>query len=256
MSNVIKSYSIRYETESKMTIDYKERDEELQAKRISKLPQPKVLEGFEEGLKAVVVDTIASEEDLQTKASLIIEKANKEAADIIKTAKEEASKLKEDTKELAWKQGYENGMEKSNHEIQNIKKSLLEEQLDQKQEFQKMIQETSVQVTELMVSLISKLTGVIVEDKNDIILYLVDKSLRNIESTEDLSIRVSREDEDVLSSKKEYIEGIIGRDIQITVDPKLVKNQCLIETESKLIDCSLDVQLNNLITDLKLLSSI
>lgn len=256
MSNVIKSHSIRYESDSKMTIDYKARDEELQTKRISLLPKAQSLEGFEEGLQAVVVDTIISEEEQQKKADLIIEKAKKEAADILETAKEEARKLTENTKEIAWKQGYEEGIEKGNQEIQNIKNSLLEQQQIQKEEYHNIIEDTSDKVTDLMVSLISKLTGIFVEDKTDIILYLVDKALRDNESTEDLSIRVSEEDVDILSSKKEYMEGIIGRDIQITVDPQLAKNQCLIETESKLIDCSLDVQLNNLITDLKLLSSV
>jgi len=108
----------------------------------------------------------------------------------------------------------------------------------------------------LIISLITKLTGIFIEDKSDIILYLVEKALEDNNTVEDYTIRVSKEDIDVLSSKKETIEGIVGREIQILVEPQLGKNGCLIETESKVIDCSLDVQLTNLITDLKLLSSI
>ena len=33
----------------------------------------------------------------------------------------------------------------------------------------------------------------------------------------------------------------------------LEKNQCIIDTENQIVDCSVDVQLDNLINDLKLL---
>lgn len=256
LSNVIKSYTIRYKPEGKMTIDYKDRDEELQAKRNSKLPLPQLEEGFEEGLKAVVVDPIVTEEEQMKRAGAIIEKAKKEAAKILEDAKEEAQTLKANTIEEARTQGYEEGKKKGSTEIEQIKRSLLEQKEVLKKEYDEMLVQTSQQVTELMISLISKLTGIFVEDKTDIILYLVEKALLDDESMDDYTIRVSREDLDVLSSKKEYIEGIIGKDVQILVDTGLNKNQCLIETENKVINCSLDVQLSNLITDLKLLSSI
>lgn len=239
-----------------MTIDYKDRDEELQAKRNSKLPLPQLEEGFEEGLKAVVVDPIVTEEEQMKRAGAIIEKAKKEAAKILEDAKEEAQTLKANTIEEARTQGYEEGKKKGSTEIEQIKRSLLEQKEVLKKEYDEMLVQTSQQVTELMISLISKLTGIFVEDKTDIILYLVEKALLDDESMDDYTIRVSREDLDVLSSKKEYIEGIIGKDVQILVDTGLNKNQCLIETENKVINCSLDVQLSNLITDLKLLSSI
>ena len=56
--------------------------------------------------------------------------------------------------------------------------------------------------------------------------------------------------------QKEYIEGLIDGSINVSIDPQLIKNQCIIETEGKLFDCSLDVQMDNLIKDLKMLSAI
>lgn len=256
MSNIIKSYTIRYEPKSKMTIDYKDRDQELYEKRISKLPVSQLEEGFEEGLKAVVVDPIVSEEEQRKKAGLIIENANREAASILEAAKEEAQRLKEDLIEGAKKQGYEDGIKKGTLEIEQIKKDLIEQQKLQKEEYQKTLKGIEGQVSDVIISLITKLTGIFVEDKTDIILYLVEKALRDDDRAENYTIRVSRDDFELLSSKKTFIEGVVGRDIQITADAQLTKNQCLIETESRVINCSLDVQLNNLIMDLKLLSSI
>ena len=256
MSNVIKSYTVRYEPKDKKTIDYKDRDEELQAKRVSKLSMPQIDGGFEEGLQAVVIDPIDTEEEQKKTVGDIIKNANKEAADIIEAAKNEARKLKEETIERSNKQGYEEGIRKGSQEIEQIKKDLLEQQRLQREEYQKLLSEIEGQVSELIVAMITKLTGIFVEDKTDIILYLVEKALTDDDRAGNYTVRVSRDDYEVLSSKKEYIEGLVGRELQIVSDGQLVKNQCLIETESKVINCSLDVQLNNLIKDLKLLSSI
>ncbi|NLO10762.1 MAG: hypothetical protein GX129_12975 [Clostridiales bacterium] len=256
MSNVIKSYTIRYEPKGKITIDYKDRDQELQEKRISKLPVSQLEDGFEEGLKAVVIDPIVSEEEQRKKAGAIIENANIEAVGILDAAKEEARKLKEDAIEKAKKQGYEDGIKKGNLEIQEIKNNLLEQKKLQTEEYQKMLRGIEGQASDVIISLITKLTGIFVEEKTEIILYLVEKALRDEDGSDNYTIRVSKDDFELLSSKKTYIEGVVGRDIQIAVDGQLTKNQCLIETEDRIINCSLDVQLNNLILDLKLLSSV
>lgn len=112
------------------------------------------------------------------------------------------------------------------------------------------------EVADLVASLVTKITGVLADDKKDLILYLVEKGLKNYDNLDSYNIRVSSSDYDFVLSKKEYLEDITGCDIQITADSQLSKNQCLIETESRVIDCSLDVQLNNLANDLKLLASI
>ena len=137
-----------------------------------------------------------------------------------------------------------------------MKDNLLKQQEIQQKEYKQLLGGIEGHVAELLMSLITKLTGILAEDKTEIILYLVRKALENDDSGEDFTIRVSSEDFNTLSDKKEYIEGIINSEIQIVVDAQLGKNQCFIESENRLIDCSLDVQLDNLITDLKLLSSV
>lgn len=256
MSNVIKSYNIRYEQKNKTTIEYKEREEELQRKRNSKLPPTQVEEGFEKGLQALVVEPIEDETEIKKSAGLIIENAKKEAVSILEEAKAEGQRLEAHAREEGKKQGYEEGLRNGAAELQNMKDKLIKQEKTQKEEYQRAIAGIEGQVTELLIAMITKLTGIFVEDKTDIILYLVERALTNEDSLDNYTILISREDFDILSSKKEYIEGIIGKEIQIVVDAQLTKNQCLIETDNKVINCSLDVQLNNLITDLKLLSSV
>ena len=90
MSNVIKAYSVRYETNSKMTIDYSNKDIEILAKRESMASQTTDEQVFEVGLQAVVVDSIEGDKHLKEEASKIIENAKKEAAIILEKANEAA----------------------------------------------------------------------------------------------------------------------------------------------------------------------
>ena len=108
--------------------------------------------------------------------------------------------------ENAEKQGYEEGLRRGEQEIQQLKSSLIEQKELQKQEYQEIIEGIQGQVTELIISLITKLTGIFVEDKADIILYLVEKALADDDSKDSYTLRVSSDDKDIIFSKKEYIE--------------------------------------------------
>ncbi|NLY49084.1 MAG: hypothetical protein GX059_08720 [Clostridiales bacterium] len=263
-SNIIKSYAIRYEPKDKMTIDHRDKDEELQARRISRLSLNQDDDGFTQGIAAAVVEPVIDEQEQQKKAAEIVEKAKKEAAAIIESAKQEARRLEQEARESGKKAGYEEGMKSAQAEIRQIKENLAKQQEMQQAEYKRLLESIEGETAELVISLLTKLTGIMAEDKKDVILYLVEKALgsengngfANGNGGGSCMIRVSNEDYDILAEKKDYIEGIVKREIQIVADGQLGKNQCLIETENRLIDCSLDVQLNNLVTDLKLLSGI
>ena len=256
MSNVIKAYSVRYETNSKMTIDYSNKDIEILAKRESMASQTKDEQGFEVGLQAVVVDSIEGDKHLKEEASKIIENAKKEAAIILEKANEEARSIKEDSYKQSEKLGYEEGIKKASLEIQHIKEELAAEKARQIQEYKNMLSGIEGQLAEVIASLVTKLTGILVEDKKDIILYLLEQALFDCNRNETYIIRVGKGDYDLLLSKKSYLEEKTGCNLQISLDSQLEQKQCLIETESKVIDCSLDVQLDNLVKDIKMLSSL
>lgn len=239
-----------------MTIDYKDKNDEIQAKLAYKTVKPLLEGSFREGFEADVVDTTEIEEDKIKQAEAMVKDAEKQALYILENAKKEAAILKEDTLRKAEEQGYEDGISKSKQEIEQIKNNLREREIQQKEEYHSLLAGIEGRVSEIIASLITKLTGILVEDKMNIINYLVEKALLNNDDLENYNIRVSEEDFEAISSKKEHIEEIVSKEIQITVDTKLSKSQCLIETENKVIDCSLDVQLNNLIRDIRMLSSI
>ena len=260
MSNVIKAYSVRFEDKTIKTIDcHLMRDSDINAKRNSRIvPEVQDTEGFVEGLQAVVVDPIITDEQMEEKATKIIEDARRDAKAILDKARLEAEQIKAEAHATASKKGYEEGREKSQMELQRRTAEL--EQLKQKQyeEYQNLLSELEPRTADILADLITKITGILVEEQKDVILYLVEQAFLGMDKADSYTIRVSREDYELVADKKDYLTALTGRSINLIIqeDPGLKKNQCLIETEQKLIDCSLDVQLTNLITDLKLLGTL
>lgn len=260
MSNVIKAYTVRYDDEVKKTIDTHLRmQKELEAKRNTVLRtvinQP---EGFVEGLQAMVVESLPTSEEIQEQNTRTIEEAQKEAAAILDQAKREAERIKNDAYTSAQKKGYEDGMLQAKKEGQKLKaeyewkEQQLQEQLDA------MVEDLEPQMVKLISELILKITGVVVQDKEEVILYLIERAIKNIDKSNEYNIKVSKEDYDYVFERKNQILEAIGREVTIYIseDAGLCINQCLIETELKVINCSLDVQLTNLITNLKLIGDI
>ena len=87
------------------------------------------------------------------------------------------------------------------------------------------------------------------------VLYLLGNALRHMEKTSSVIVRVSKQDITRVSAKKMTFK-MIAKDVaefDVIEDESLTENQCIIETDNKIIDCSLDAQLQNLEDHIKLL---
>ncbi|MCR5640406.1 MAG: flagellar biosynthesis/type III secretory pathway protein [Lachnospiraceae bacterium] len=93
-------------------------------------------------------------------------------------------------------------------------------------------------------------------NKKDLLLHLIDNALVNIENSREFLIKVNDENFDFLNQYKSQLQEKVGVDLQLDIirDPVLEVHQCLIETDGGVFDCSLDVELDNLVKDLKSLS--
>ena len=263
MSNVIKAYSVRYDDEATKKIDAHLRiDKELENRRIlASIATPATQEGFIEGLQALVVDAFseeAQEEDHAEKAAMILEDARLEAQQILEQAKEEAARLKAETLALATKKAYEDGMQQVKKEAQKLKDEHEAMIAQLQQEHEEVIRTMEPQMAAIIASLVEKMTGILVTNQEDVIITLAGRALRGMDKSDEYTVRVSKEDYEYVSMKKAHLLSAIGREVAlfVTEDANLNKNQCIIETDQKIINCSLDVQLGNLITDLKLLSGV
>lgn len=262
LSNVIKSYAVRYENEMRKTIDTHLRiDKKLEqriipVKIITDINEHKEMDeqGFVEGIKAAVVEQAPTEEEQKEKADKILEDAKAEAAKILEDAKKEADKIKNDAFASAQKKGYEDGISQGNMKTQKLTKELEEKKKKLQEDYDRQISEIEPEMVKIMSSLIEKITGILVNNHQDVILYLVNQTLKNMDKSNEYTVRVSKEDFELVTARKDDLNDSIGDAVlNINEDLNLKKNQCMIETGQCVIDCSLDVQLDNLITDLKLL---
>lgn len=290
LSNLIKAYSIKYDDKDKRVIDMNAAAEEKIRHYVEllKLKQPSLLpeegkkdseEGFVPGLFAAAVEELSADaaadlkqrqlfmqeqilrnqqatEDVTEKAKNIIEEAKEEVKRILENAKAEASVCAELIKEEAYQKGYQEGHQKSMKELEALKKSLEDDKLHYATEYEKKVKDLEPSFVNLLISFMKRFTGVVLDDKREIIFYLLEQELLSIEGSNRYLIHVSRDDYELVSSKKEEITWKVNDNatIEIIEDRTLSRAQCFIETDSRIIDCSLDIQLRNLVNDLKLLA--
>ncbi len=95
------------------------------------------------------------------------------------------------------------------------------------------------------------------KENKDIILHLIKTTLGKMESGVDIIIHVSSDDYDLVTDEKPALEEAMASpnsNLEIIEDPLLKENECIIESEGGVFDCSLGVELSELSRKLKLLS--
>ncbi len=220
------------------------------------------MEEFDQGLSVISMKDVVSEEREKLERELLEEQENilnaarKEAEGIIEQANQEAESIRVFARNEGMEKGKAEGRAEAGLELMQRKQELEAEYDVRFQELMRQEENLEPEFAELVISLVRKLTGVVCENKRDIILYLLGNSLKNVERTERIGIRVSKADMSLVSAKKSTLKLIAGdiSEFDIIEDESLSENQCIIETDNKVIDCSMDAQLQNLEEHIRMLS--
>ncbi len=286
MSNVIKSYNIRY-TDEKKEIDMNQRAEEFQRLYIENLPKFKEIETVDEpeiqesyfltddsGMvfpqtEEEIAQFCENEKrKLQTELQQLREAAEEECRLLRMEAEEECKKIiadsarkteEERSKILIEAQtaGYEEGRVRAMQEVDGLREELARKIREQEEDYEQKLDRLEPDIVELIMGIVHNLTGVLLDERRDIILHIIRHNMLGIENSTSFIVRVSKDDYDFLNSRKqELINELQGNKIEIIADPMLKRAQCTIETDTRIIDCSLDVQLKNLTSDIKMLAGI
>ena len=286
MSNVIKAYNIRY-AEEKKEIDMNQRAEEFQRLYIESLPKFKEIEEISEqevqesyfltddsGMvfpqteEDIAIFCENAKEKLQIELQQLREAAEEECRLLRMEAEEEGKRIiaesvksteaeRETVLREAKKSGYEEGRKQAIQETDALRQELLQKISDQEADYAQKIETLEPDIVELIIGIVHNLTGVLLDERRDIILHIIRHSMLGIENSSSYIVRVSKEDFDFLNSRKqELLNELQGNKIEIVIDPLLTRSQCTIETDTRIIDCSLDVQLKNLTSDLRMLAGV
>ncbi len=294
MSNLIKSGFVAFSQNDKLVINANENhiikaiDAETEEKKLSEqasveeaLAEALILDAELEGTdfggsslltmdKTDFPDLSQLEEKQRQMADDVLRSAREEAEDIVSKAHDEAEQLranafdeaeqiKVQAQEEGYQTGYQEAMERATEEIAEKEAALAQQLQIQQQELeekrQQLVKETERQMVELLCQLIPSITGVMVENQKDVLLYIINTAMQDLDNSKHFVIKVSSDDYEGLTERKEEIYGALNPsiDMEIFEDAKLSPMQCLIETDNGIVDVSLDVQLRNLVTALKLM---
>lgn len=271
MSNFIKSFLVSGEQE-KRVIDYNEliRVKIGNNKFVPAGGESGAKHGdgaFFAGLTADVVEVLEGEEAEDAALMQNVEVAAISAEQIINEARSEAKKLVDAAKaesEAVWnrafesakQEGYEEGMKNGNLEIERLRRELMREKERQQEEYTDLLNSLESDLVSVILDVFVKVTGALSEDKKDIILHLINRTLEGAENSKTFIVRVSGDDyQYVTEHKDELLSNILsGSSLEIVKDGTLSKNQCFIETDGGIFDCGLDTQMTNLIANIKALS--
>lgn len=269
MSNLLKYNHVVVKNEDKHVIDSNELLKNiLSAKKNTtsgnsfaekSIPDP---DGFVRGIDAARVEKLISDEEEQQDDNNagILEDARKQAEAILEDAKKQAEDILKDAKENGYREGYEKGTIESKQKSDDLQTKLeadyksMSEKLQN--EYDEKYQVMESELVDTLMEVFSKVTLTIAEDKKDLVLLLIQRTLKDADANKDFLIRVSDVDYGFVMNSIDKLYDCVSLDSKIEVvrDNTLKKNQCIIETDAGAFDCSLDIQLEGLISEIKLLS--
>ncbi len=257
--------------------------------------EPEFMEGFMSGINAVKVSELIKDEDVKIiggsddadtqepdlteqptvskKAEDLIAEAQSQIELMKKEALLEIEQAKEQTYEDAKAEGYQAGLEQGRNEgfeqghkdglasVESEREKVFSEASQKiamiENEYQKKLDELEPRFIDTLTRIYEHIFHVSFKNSRELIVYLIQNTMRNIEGSGSYLIHVSKEDYPFASmQKRELIKNtnISVDDIEIIEDSTLGKNECMIETGSGVFDCSLGTQLEALNEQLRLLS--
>lgn len=266
LSNLYKPWFVHAENTSARVIDSDAILAECLEKDAAKVIRARQIEsgGFAEGLVAGNADAvILPEEDVD-----YVQKAKEESEKILTDVQAQADELvrqaeneSADIRETAKNQGYQEGQEQLKRELEQRRMELEEahqkksEQLEN--EYRSKMQNMEKDLVDVILEVFNKVFHIQFDNKEDILLYLINNAISNIEGEKKFRIKVAESNVLFLENHKDDISDRVGHDIALEIlgDSTMDGNNCVIETDSGVFDCSLGVQLENLIKDIRSLCS-
>lgn len=154
-------------------------------------------------------------------------------------------------------QGHQDGLDSVAEERERALAELEAANVQLEEEYQQKFKEVEPMFIETLTGIYEHIFHVSLKNSRELIVYLIQNTMRNIESGSTYLIHVSKEDYPFASmQKKELIKGtnISLENVELLEDVTLNKNECMIETGNGVFDCSLGTQLEALNEELRLLS--
>lgn len=217
---------------------------------------------FTSGLNVINMEEVLDEErqklseETAAQSEELINAARAQADEIIAQANAQAENIKKDAYEEGKTQGIEEGQNYAMQALREQEEALRQEYNEKLLGLREQEKELEPHFASIVAALVEKLTGAVCKSKKDVIVHLIDSALHNLEKSKKIVLRVSKADIAIVSSKRSaFIKELKeGTELEITEDNSLSANQCIIETDNKIVDCSLDAQLDSLREQIRMIA--
>jgi flagellar assembly protein FliH len=229
----------------------------LGSEQVDVLPEDGAEDGGHSGNVIKAADKGPDLEEIKAQAQEMLDAAQKSADEIKASARREMDKEREHVLEDSRKKGYDEGYQQGLAEVDGIRASLADEKARLEEEYDGLIEELEPRFVDVITSVYSHIFGVELEDNRDILVHLIDSTMRRVESSRTFIVHISAEDYPYVNMQKQsLIEGALaGRGmLEIIEDIALPKGACMIETDGGIFDCGIDTQLDELNKKLRVLS--
>lgn len=188
----------------------------------------------------------------------ILGDAQAQADQIIADARASAAQLTA----LAHEQGFSQGLEEGRAKGEGEARAAIEEEFETRKreledEYQKRLDEIEPEMVETLTRIYEHVFDVNLREDKKVILHLLQTTLSRIEPSGDFMVHVSSADYDRVFDEKEALREYITNPnalLEVVEDPLLHENECMIETDGGIFDCSVGVELAELTRKLKLLA--
>ena len=279
MSNsVIKSYyASGQQKKEKRVIDSNQAvSERIKAlsEILESVPEEDFAEEFSEGLDAEQVDALLTDQDelaeeaarneaaqkliddANEQAQQIIEDANAQAQQIIEDAKAESTTVFDEARVKGEQEGNEKGYAEGLERARQLEAAAEEKAAALDADYEAKMSELEPKMVETLTDIYSHVFGIDLSGRNDVVLHLLKDTIRNIESSKNFLVHVSKEDREYVSENRdELTEGLGGSaTVEVIEDITLSAGSCFIETDGGIFDCSLGTELELLRKELRILS--
>lgn len=200
-------------------------------------------------------------EEIQAQIDEQIRMAEEEAKQIVDDANSQAEQIKNKAIEEGRSEGYNQGIQQAEEEVQRMKAEaeaeIAAEKEKQQADFQQLLASVEPDMVDTLTQIYEHVFNVEFRENKDIILHLIRTTLGKMESGVDMILHISSDDYDLVMDEKQSLEEVLASPnstLEIIEDPTLSENECIIESEGGIFDCSLGMELAELTKKLKLLS--
>lgn len=245
MSKIIKSFRLVDSVPRFLAVDPQEISENRNIPNVEYfLAEKKALEA-----KKLETDILRERTILESKqqAEIIVGQAQQEAENLIKRAQDQQQEIIEQSRQLGWQEGREEGLKQIHSEVAGYLQEAETVLAKAEEERQKIIQGTEEEIVLLALDIAKKIIKKEIELGSSVIREITQQAIKKATHREKVIIRVNAVDLEYVEKERGILREKSGSsDLIILPDPTVEPGGCVLETDLGTVDARIDTQLTQI----------